>query len=458
MARPALSDWEHVFDFSEDPTPGSPEILDLLASEYRSVAREADDAYSVVSRLDSNDLGEGKAMEELRKKLAELPDQVRRLQTSYEAAADAVSKYAGKLRDGQDQADRAMEQGREAKDRLMAATVVASAASSHVKRLDDQDAPPPDDKDGRSKARSAMADAKQAESEAAGSVDSAQRDLDAARMLANDAHEIRTSDAGMAKRELEDAESESVDGLSFWDKIGDILNTVFSMLGAVIGIIAMFVAGPVGLLLAAVSIGFGAAALGLTIQKGRDTGNWDVMGIVLGALGLGAGVGAFAKAGTAFVKGVGGALKGGGSLFKGSGSAYKGGSDALKGAKGGLGDVLKGQWGKGVNWGKGQWANMFKPKPPPSSNIPMNTLKPPPNFSRPQPYNPRPLNFDRSPPPNFSRPQPYAPRPLNTGSPQPSTSPLGLGLDSVGAAMAVGGFIYAPISKEGKNSKVSVQT
>ncbi|NUP44294.1 MAG: hypothetical protein HOY76_46545 [Streptomyces sp.] len=289
MARPPLADWESVFGFSSDPTPGDPEILERLASEYRSISNDAQSAHSVVARLDSDELGEGKSMEKLRTQLKELPTQVGKLQSSYEAAADAVAKYAISLRESQDQADRALERGREAKQRLDSAIEVASAASAHVKSLDGAEPPPPDDEAARSNARRAMADAKEAESSAAQSVESAQAELEAARLLAVDAQELRTSDAGVAKRQLEEAEGEAVKGKSFWDKIGDILNQVFSIIGTVLGVIAMFVAGPIGVALTIGALVFGAASLGLTIGKGADTGHWDIVGIVLGVVGLAAG-------------------------------------------------------------------------------------------------------------------------------------------------------------------------
>ncbi|MEU6845328.1 hypothetical protein ABZ930_25965 [Streptomyces sp. NPDC046716] len=289
MARPPLADWETVFGLSEDPTPGDAEILEQLASEYRSISHDAQSAHSVVTRLVADELGEGRSMEQLRTQLGELPGQVGKLQESYEAAADAVAKYAVRLRDHQDQADRALERGRDAKQRLDSATEVASAASAHVKRLDGAEPPPPDDEAARSSARRALADARQAENEAARSVDSAESDLEAARLLAVDAQELRTSDAGVAKRELEEAESEAVAGKTWWEKFGDILNMVFSIIGTVLGVIAMFVAGPLGIALAIGSILFGAASLGLTIRKGVETGSWDVVGIVLGVIGLAAG-------------------------------------------------------------------------------------------------------------------------------------------------------------------------
>jgi VIT1/CCC1 family predicted Fe2+/Mn2+ transporter len=286
MARPPLADWESVFGFSEDPAPGDPEVLERLASEYRSIHHDAQDARSVVSRLDSEELGEGKSMEKLRTKLGELPGQVGKLESSYEAAADAIAKYAMRLRDSQDQADRALDKGREAKERLDTAIVVAAAAGAHVTSLDNEEAPPPDDEKARSSARTALADARQEASDAARDVEAAQAELEAARLLALDAQELRVSDAGVAKRELEEAESGAVKAKEWWEEIGDWIAFAVSILGAVVGVVALFFGGTA---LAIIGLGLGAVSVLLSIVKGATTGEWDVIGIVLGVAGLAVG-------------------------------------------------------------------------------------------------------------------------------------------------------------------------
>lgn len=306
MARPPLADWETVFGFSEDPTPGDPEVLEQLATHYRSVSEDAQSAHSVVSRLDSQELGEGESMEKLRTKLGELPSQVGKLHSSYETAAAAVLKYADRLRESQQQADRALGQGREAKQQLDAAILVAASASAHVQTLDNAEAPPPDDEEARSSARRALTDAQQSASEASRSVESAEAELEAARLLAVDAQELRSSDASLAKRELEEAEDEAVDAKSWWEKIGDWINLAFSVVGAILGVVAMIVTGPLGLVIGGLSVLLGIGAVIMSIVKGKQTGEWDVFGIVTGivgvvlggfALAIGKGISAIGKVG-----------------------------------------------------------------------------------------------------------------------------------------------------------------
>ncbi|NBE52301.1 DUF308 domain-containing protein [Streptomyces boluensis] len=307
MTRPPLADWESVFGLSEDPTPGDPEVLEQLASQYGTVSEDALSAHSVVSRVDSNELGEGESMEKLRSKLSDLPKQMGKLQTSYEMASGAILKYADRLRESQHQADRALDKGRDAKEKLDAAILVAASATAHVEGLDNAETPPPDDEEARGSARRAMADAKQAEAEASQSVESAEAELEAARLLAVDAQEIRTSDAALAKRELEEAEDEAVDAKAWWEKIGDWLNLAFSVVGAILGVVAMLVTGPIAaLVIGGLSVLFGVGAVVLSIVKGAQTGEWDVFGIVTGivgvvlggfALAIGKGISAIGKVG-----------------------------------------------------------------------------------------------------------------------------------------------------------------
>ncbi|MFH8371117.1 putative T7SS-secreted protein [Streptomyces sp. NPDC018031] len=289
MARPPLADWESVFGFSEDPTPGNPETLEHLATQYRSVSEDALSAQSVVSRLDAGELGEGKSMEKLWTKLGDLPVQVGKLQSSYEVAAQAIDRYADSLRETQQQADRALDQGREAKRALDAAILVASTASARLDSLDKAETPPPDDEEARSSTRRALADAQQAKAEAQRSVESAEADLEAARLLALDARDLRTTDAALAKRELDEASGEAVKGKNFWEKIGDLLNLVFSVVSAVLGVVAMVFTGPIGVVLGAGALIFGAGSVILSIAKGIDTKEWDIYGIVTGIVGLGLG-------------------------------------------------------------------------------------------------------------------------------------------------------------------------
>ncbi|MFH8472433.1 hypothetical protein [Streptomyces sp. NPDC018000] len=288
MARPAVSDWETVFGFSDDPTPGDAEMLAKLAGQYRSVADDAEQALPIVSGLKNGQLGEGKAMEKLRDKLGDLANQVEKLHSSYDKAARALDTYSDQLGDHQRKADNALVEGRDAKERLQRATDAAAAAGSVISGLDAADPPPPDDEAARRSARQAMENARNDQARAQGDVDSAQRDLDAARMLAEDARELRETDASTAARALDEATSEAVPGKSLWEKIKDIFKKVLGFISAALGIIAMLIPGlqGLGLILTIASLVTAAIPFIMNIVDSIQSGEWDVLDMVLSGLGL----------------------------------------------------------------------------------------------------------------------------------------------------------------------------
>ncbi|MGW7487207.1 DUF6531 domain-containing protein [Streptomyces sp. NPDC054786] len=307
MARPPETDWQDVFGFSDDPTPGDADMLGDLARQYRSVADNAGDALPLVSGLEDNQVGEGKTMDKLRDKLGDLANQVRKLHSSYDQAAGALDTYVNSLRDQQRNADNALEKGREAKDRLESATDVVKAAGADISHLDGAKHPP-DDKEARASTRRALDEAHSKQSSAQAQADDAQADLDAARMLAEDARQVREEDASVAAQKLDDARDESVAGYSLWDKIKKAFSKALAIISAVLGVLAMLIPGLQGLGIA-LTIGAvvaGAASLAINISIMAETGDWNIGEIVLGVVGLVAGGGALLKG----LGSVGSALKG----------------------------------------------------------------------------------------------------------------------------------------------------
>lgn len=286
MARPSLADWE-ILDLSEDPTPGDPEIIEKLAGEYQIVSDDAESAFTVVSRVQAQELGAGKSMDKLKTTLEELPNQVGALRDSYEKAGQALKEFAARLRDHQVKADDALEKGREARSRLDSAIATASAATDLVTNLDNADPPAPDDENARNSARQALDKARNEASSAEGAVDSAQADLDAARQLALDAQSVRETDARTAVTKLEEAEDEAVKKKNFWDKLWDDIGSAFGIISAILGVISFLIPGLQGLSIALglMSLVTGLVPLGINIARGAVTGNWDVVGIVLGTVG-----------------------------------------------------------------------------------------------------------------------------------------------------------------------------
>ncbi|WP_164764646.1 DNA/RNA non-specific endonuclease [Streptomyces lydicus] len=302
-----MSEWESVFGFSDDPTPGDAEVLGQLARSYRSVADNAGDALPLVSGLENQQVGEGKTMEKLRDKLGDLAKQVRKLHSSYDQAAGALDTYVHSLRDQQRNADNALEKGREAKERLASATETVRAAGADIGRLDAA-THPPDDEEARASTRRALDEARTSRSTAQGHADDAQADLDAARLLAEDARQVREEDASTAAQKLDDAKDESVAGYSLWDKIKKSLSTAFGIISAVLGVLALLVPGlqGIGLALTIGSVVAGAASFGINMAMSAESGDWNPLDIVLGIVGM-VGGGAAALKG---IGGIGSALKG----------------------------------------------------------------------------------------------------------------------------------------------------
>ncbi|WP_406276416.1 hypothetical protein OHT93_32355 [Streptomyces sp. NBC_00191] len=326
MARPPVSDWA-VLDLTEDPTPGETQVLNNLAGEYKKVFEEAESAFSVITRIESQELGQGKAMEALKEVLKELPKQVGALRDSFEAAAKAVSDYVPRLEDHQRKAEMALTNGREAKKALDTALASQSAAEASLSALDNAPKPADDDTTGQENARNARRDADNAVTSADGAVDAAQADLDAAKRLALDAKGLRETDAKTAATALGHAEDQAVKEKNFWDKLWDKIGSAFGIISAILGVISFVVAfipglQPLALALGAASLVFGLVPLGINIARGAVTGDWDIAGIVLGVVGT-------AFGGFSVIKGLGAALgpaiKGGlGNIGRGRGAGGTG--------------------------------------------------------------------------------------------------------------------------------------
>lgn len=123
-------------------------------------------------------------------------------------------------------------------------------------------------------------------------------------MLAEDARQVREEDASTAAQKLDDAKDESVAGYSLWDKIKKAFSTALGIISAVLGVLAMLVPGlqGIGIALTIGSIVAGAASLGINMSIMAETGEWNVLEVVLGVVGLVGG-------GAAALKGLGGSAR-----------------------------------------------------------------------------------------------------------------------------------------------------
>ncbi|MER6996815.1 hypothetical protein [Streptomyces sp. NPDC000410] len=368
MARPPVGDWA-VLDLTEDPTPGDTQVLTNLAGEYKKVFEEAESAFSVIARIESQELGQGKSMEALKEVLKELPKQVGALRDSYEAAAKAVSDYVPRLEDHQRKAEMALNDGREARKALDEALASQSAAEASISALESAPKPPDDDTEAKDRAANARREADSAASSANSAVDAAQADLDAAKRLAEDAKGLRETDAKTAATALGHAEDQAVKEKNFWDKLWDKIGSAFGIMSAILGVISFvlaFIPGmqPLALALGAASLVFGLVPLGINIARGVVTGDWDIAGIVLGVVGTAFGgfsvIKGLIAAGPAIKTFIGGIGRGGGSGSSGAGSVA---DDIVRPGTGGSG-------GSGSNVGAASDdipLTNLPPRPPPQT-------------------------------------------------------------------------------------------
>jgi len=295
--------WREVLGI-DDPAPGDPIKVRRLADAYGQVA---DDAANARDLLNSAQLaaGKGETMRAFHDRMGKLPEHMTLLATSYGSARDALTAYAGTLRDAQDQAGRAWSQASPAHADLTA----AQADVKHWQhRLDTAD---PND-------QAARADATNHLNDAQARVRDAQGRLDAAHSLAGQAAELRAGAARRTAATLDDAAGHSIPERSIWQKISDWFhdNPVIGYLLDALAFVLPFL-GPVGVALGLVA---GAISLGSQVLDMALTGHFDIASLVLGVVSLIPGA-AFTK----FGKVIGSATKDLGAVGKLTGLSGAGG-------------------------------------------------------------------------------------------------------------------------------------
>lgn len=251
MSRP--TDWEPVFGFG-DPTPGDPWEIRAVARTWARVSFEAAYAEGRLRGL----LGDGalvswigQAGEQFRTRSSDVPDQLGKVDRSYDLAADAMSWWADRLELHQGHADRALAQGRDAKGDLTSAQSRLDAAERQVwdaSGVPAALAPTPEQVQAAQDRLQAARDARDA---AQGLVDAAETRLSAARSLAEDAREARESDARTTARRIHEAAEAGIEPRSRWEKFKDevsdawdVLVTIAKVVVAVLGVVVLIIGGP----------------------------------------------------------------------------------------------------------------------------------------------------------------------------------------------------------------------
>nr|WP_129841608.1 DUF6531 domain-containing protein [Streptomyces sp. RFCAC02] len=188
-----------------------------------------------------------------------VPENLTKLQDSYDLCAQALQTYWPKLETAQGDADRALERAIAAQADLTAAQSALGDAQDWVSRAGDEadrleregeGAEPPDDAEVRAATRDRQA-AQQAQESAQGRVDDAQGRLDAARQLAEQAREMREEAARNAARDIDEASDAGIQNRKWWEDAihwvtenWDTIVDVCKVVVAVLGIVVMIIGGP----------------------------------------------------------------------------------------------------------------------------------------------------------------------------------------------------------------------
>ncbi|WP_250290307.1 hypothetical protein [Frankia sp. CiP1_Cm_nod1] len=302
-----------MLDLDADPTPGDPFSVRQLARRYLEFAADVEYARGQVESLHTGGAVEswlGEAGDAFREELAEFPEQLRKLETSYRMAGDALTAYEPILAAAQIQADRALARGRDARfqrdnarnllgpaQAALATDTVAladlsSTSSSYPMRI-----PPSPDPAQVAQASRNRAAAQARLDQIQGAVQDGQSELDAARRLALSAEAMRADAAKVCVQAIRAASDAGIRNKPWysWERIGNAAGKVWTsavqvakITVAVLGVVALIVGGPAAWVVFAAAVVVLADTL-MEYDRGRAS-RWDVafalLGVVPGTKGL----------------------------------------------------------------------------------------------------------------------------------------------------------------------------
>ena len=247
-----------------DPTPGDPEEIRELADELQDFADNVGDALGKIRGMASDRAVQdwaGLSADAFRSEFDQVPDNLSKLQNSYDLCAQALHGYWPKLQTAQGMADRALHRAIEAQSELAVAQGQLADAQDWVARAGEEserlqregrrdDAPPPDEEQVRAAARNAQA-AESAAAAAQARVHSAEEELEAARQLARDALQMREEAARICAQGIEEASDAGIHNRRWWEKAihwvtenWDTIVSVCKTIVAVLGVVVMIIGGP----------------------------------------------------------------------------------------------------------------------------------------------------------------------------------------------------------------------
>ncbi|MGP3968015.1 DUF6531 domain-containing protein [Streptomyces sp. 6N223] len=279
------SDWSPV-GMDEDPTPGDPERIAELADSLLSFADDVATALSGVREMSGDGAIQamtGETADAFAERFEDIPDNLTKLQESYELAGLALQRYGPLLASAQQDADAALEDAEEAQTDLTSAQDWLTQAASALETAQEEDEPEgPDEEQLRSEVRRAVDDATTDRDNAQSAVDSAQSRLDAATRLAEQAKAAREEAARRCVEDLEEASDAGMQNLSWWERVTDWVSDnwdgimqVVQIAATVLAVVALVVGGPLvwGLMLAASAI---ILADTLVKYANGEASLWDV--------------------------------------------------------------------------------------------------------------------------------------------------------------------------------------
>lgn len=268
------TDW-HILDLDKDPTPGDPQRIRKLAGTLHDFADDVGDALRDLKGIATEDeilSWAGKTAKTFADQFGDAPKQLRKLRKSYDLAGDALASFWPDLEIAQTKADKALRDGRKARDELGTAQTALSGANDWVHtataKVDSydptkntgKDVPKPDEADVRRATRDAQ-HAKSRQATAERNVETAQNALDAAKILAAQAKGLREEAARRTVTKLKEASDAGIPNRHWWEEIGDWVAdhwdeivTVCKWVVAIVGIIVMIIGGPLGWLVFAAAL------------------------------------------------------------------------------------------------------------------------------------------------------------------------------------------------------------
>jgi hypothetical protein len=321
---PRPTDW-HVLDLDKDPTPGDPDRIRQLARALHDFADDVGEALRDLKGLAKEEeilTWAGKTAKVFAEQFGDAPKKLRKLRKSYDLAGDALASFWPDLQTAQEKADRALRDGRKARDELNAAQSSLAGAEDWVRAATakpdgGRDVPEPDEAEVRRATRNAQhAEARRAAAQR--DVESARNALDAAKKLAAQAAGLREEAARRTVTELREASDAGIPNRHWWEEIGDWVSdhwdeivTVCKWVVAILGIIVMIVGGPLGWLVFAAAL----IVLADTIRKVLNgTAGWgDLLWAALDCIPATKGITSLAKLGMLWKAG---GMKGLGAAFQ----------------------------------------------------------------------------------------------------------------------------------------------